>query len=286
LWLLNRCRVDWLRADALGMLHGLIDRLDESEPEPHAADAHYALSLRSGWKHEDLAVVMSSSSSPMNHLPPDGGTLAIGSHGRWLIDDPGYQQYMKKTERTFTVGPTAHNGPIINGQAQTQRLCTRAVAWADAGDELSFASVDLTAGYPDDLNLEVVARTVWLKGRLMVVVADQISGQGVERITYCWHGHPDAAWWTADNWARIYFPDATLWLSSPQARIGDADVERLPGSRGQLTLRAQVANDSPVIWWVFALSDRAPAVSLRKAGRVVDVNGTLFDVGERYLLQE
>ena len=273
-WLLSQCRMDWMRADALGVLHGVVDDWQTEPVEAGVLDAHYATVLRSGWDHDDMAVAMSVSNSPMGHLQKDSGTLLIGSRGRWLIDDPGYQQYMKTTEREFTLGVTAHNMPVINGLAHVEKLSERQVDMDTLGEGVCRMSVDLTACYGEALALDLVKRTVWLHGSDLVIVGDQIVGSDIEKVSYYWHGHPDAAWWVADHWAQVYFPEVTLWAHSPQVAITDAHVDRLPGSRGQLTLCAEVGQMRPIIWWVFAIGDSAPSVDVREQG--VDVNGNAF----------
>ena len=277
-WLVSRCRADWMRADSLGALINRVDQWVVKQPDAGALDAHYATVLRSGWCRNDMAVVVSASNSPMSHLQKDSGTLLIGSRGRWLIDDPGYQQYIKKTEREFTLGATAHNTPVINGQGHVSKLTERNVALDKLGNDFFRMAVDLTSCYPQDLSLDQVKRTVWLKGRDLVVVADQVQGSKVDLVNYYWHGHPDAAWWVADNWAQIYFPDAILWMSSPQSVLSDANVDRLPGSRGQLTLCVEAEVNVPVNWWVFSLGSQAPSVSVKSQG--LDVNGENFGLVE------
>jgi len=278
-WLLNRCMPGRLRADALGEFHSHVDGAVESAPEAAPADAGYALSLRSGWEEQDLCAVVSASSSPMGHLPLDGGTLVIGTCGRWLLDDPGYQQYMQKTERVFTLGPKAHNAPLLNGQAQNRRFAFRDFDLEDSGKGCFRASVNLLHGYPEDLQLELARRTVWLCERDLIVVADQIRGVGVREMDYCWHGHPEAAWWVADNRARLYFPEATLWISSPQTLINGTCLDRLPGSRGHLTLQAAVEKPLPAaVWWVFSLGAEPPAIRLSDDGQALQCSGSCFEV--------
>ncbi|MDA0711826.1 MAG: heparinase II/III family protein [bacterium] len=274
-WLLAHCRVDWLRADALAAMRPLLGGWATQEPFAGALDAHYATVVRSGWEREDLAVVMSTSNSPMGHLQNDSGSLLIGSHGRWLIDDPGYQQYLKKTERAFTLGASAHNTPVINGHAQVRKLSERGVERETIGQNIHRMTVDLTACYPESLALKRVARTVWAKDKNLVVVLDEVSGETLESVNYHWHGHPDAAWWVADNWARIYFADVTLWVTSPQAELSDADIDRLPGSRGQLTLCTSVPKEATAIWWVFKLGGRPPSVACD--GRGITIEGQYFN---------
>ena len=107
-----------MRTDALAALHRTESVAAAAAPRPGAIDAHYAAVLRSGWEADDLAVAVSCSTSPMDHLQTDSGTLVLGTRTHWLIADPGYQQYAPGEERDFTVGATSHNVPLINGQAR------------------------------------------------------------------------------------------------------------------------------------------------------------------------
>ncbi len=63
----------------------------------------------------------------------------IGRRGRWILSDPGYQQYMPGAEREFTIGPAAHNYPVIDGINQT----------AKAGRRLALDAPALTACHPE-----------------------------------------------------------------------------------------------------------------------------------------
>ena len=276
-WHLSRCRADWLRADALAALHGIADGLGGKAPEAGVSSAHYATVLRSGWESGDLAVAMSCTNSPMGHIQCDNGSLTLGTRGRWLITDPGYQQYMKDQEREFTLGPGAHNTPVINGLAQDRK--EPIVLSADATpDGMHRFDVELGSCYPEEAGVESVVRSVWLAGQDLVVVADRVRAKATQTVAYHWHGHPSAAWWAQANWAMIHFPDVRLWITSPQCELSGADIQRLPGSRGQLTLAAEADAAAPVIWWTFALGDESPSVELdseglhvRMAGRSVDL---------------
>ena len=122
----------------------------------------------------------------------------------------------------------------------------------------------------------LVSRTIWLCGRNLAVVADQIEGPGIETVAYHWHGDPGAAWRIENGWALLYTePSAMLWFGSPSLTISEAGLDRLPGSRGQLTLSTQ-GKAAPVIWWVFSLSESRPAVELDPDGRSLTVSGRRF----------
>lgn len=276
-WHLGRWRQDWIRADALGVLHSQANRAAGKAPEAGALQAHYAVVLRSGWEKEDLAVVMSCTNSAMGHVQMDNGTLVLGARGRWIISDPGYQQYMRDAEREFTVGPAAHNYPLLDGRAQN-RKAPRLLQLETAGAGLWRAAVELAGCYPEEAQARSVRRDVWLEGRRTVVVADRIAGGPFQKVTYHWHGHPEAAWWAKEGWILLHTPEADLWLTSPQAAVGHANIQRLAGSRGQLTLVAEADPKAPVIWWVFAVGQAAPELKPGTDGRSIEISGVRFQV--------
>ncbi len=258
-WFLRHCRIDRLRTDALVALRA--SRAYSVIPPPSGPlEAHYALVLRSGWKAADLAVAVAYSNSAMRHIHDDNGSVVIGSAGKWLITDPGYQQYMTTSERVFTLGETAHNAPVINGQAQTFKA-PRRMALSTLAPGLHMAQLDLTDCYPKELGLAHVHRTVWLEEAQCVVIADQIAGTKVQSIHYTWHGHSDAAWWVEDGWAGIFVDSSALWMHTPQTEITEKAIDRLKGSRGQLSLRLQLPAQSTV-WWIFERSLERPQAKI------------------------
>lgn len=276
-WLLAGCRLDVLRADALAAIHSLGRWPTPVAPRAGALDAHYALVLRSGWQADDLAVAVSCSRSPMGHLHHDGGSLVIGTQGRWLITDPGYQQYAKGDERQFTVGPAAHNAPVINGVAQTQKRARRIVLEA-GGPGLWHVAVDLAACYSPSLGLQSLVRHVWLAEQKVVVVADRHQTASPPRMEYHWHGHPAADWWIDAGAALVELDGVRLWITSPQTRIVGANLDRLPGSRGQLTLSPTVERAPATVWWVFALGPEPPTVNVEAGGRELRLGAHVFRV--------
>ncbi len=250
-WYLNHCRIENWRADGLAVLHGLFpDRLRQTEsPSAGVLNARYAQVLRSGWKISDLAVAIAASNSSAGHIHNDFGSITIGTAGRWLLADPGYQQYMPGLEREFTLGPTAHNTPVLNGLAQSEKAGR--ILEAKQIDQDTFRlQIDLAKCYPRELELRKLVRTVWLWGNHTVVVADQMEGPAIKQVGYCWHGHPAAAWWVEDGRALLYCNPATLWISTPSFEISGNQLDRLPGSRGQMSLKI-LGSPQPVIWWVF-----------------------------------
>lgn len=127
------------------------------------------------WDQNPHAVVMGTGSpkdqffvgtsvSPMGHIQADRDSIVLGMRKRWWVDDPGYQQYVQTTERGFTVGPTAHNTPVINGQGQVFKLAV-IVSEPDVKIDESGTmelTLDLTACYESQCGVRKLERTVWM----------------------------------------------------------------------------------------------------------------------------
>ncbi len=276
-WYLGRWPLEWIRADALGALRPLAGRLSGAAPKPGLLDAHYARVLRTGWERDDVAVAVSCTTSPMGHLHLDTGTLVIGSRGHWVITDPGYQQYMDDIEREFTIGPAAHNCPLVNGLAQDKKAPRVVTSGPETPGALSTA-LELAACYPTKANVKSLVRRVWLAGRDCVVVADRIGGGNVQKLSYHWHAHREASLWAGDGSVLVHLPDVDVSLVSPQVPLSGANIRRLPGSRGQLTVVTDVSPVPPVVWWVFSLSVSAPRVNTLDGGRAIELMGRRFEV--------
>ncbi len=276
-WHLRRWRSDWMRSAALGCLHAFVDRLEGKAPAGGIANAHYAVVLRSGWERDDLATVVACCNSPMGHLQNDNGTMVVGKAGRWLIADPGYQQYMRGLEREFTLGPTAHNYPVVNGSVQTQKT-PRLISLETLSAARQRVQIDLTACYPAAARVRSAVRTVWLSDKDMVIAADQLDVSDLESLQYHWHGHPEASWWCQDGWALIHSDPVDLWLTSPQFAIADNNIERLPASRGQLTLSVETASLPETIWWLFVFADTPEPVRLLEGGKVLEIRNRVFQI--------
>jgi hypothetical protein len=275
-WYLNQCKVERFRANGLAALYSLPDSLKSTTPKSGALDAHYATVLRTGWKSDDVAVAMASSNSQMNHIHRDNGSIVIGTQGQWLLTDPGYQQYMVNSERAFTVGPTSHNAPVINGQAQIMKAPKR-LSLKEHRNEL-YTELDITQCYSEELKLKSVRRALWLAKKNTIVICDQVKGNSIKEIKYHWHGHPDAAWWVGGGWARIHLNGKTLWITSPQAVISDSKVDRLKGSRGQLTLSSTVDIKSPTIWWIFSFGNKPPRIGKGRSENSICISGISFSI--------
>ncbi len=275
-WHLSRVRPDWMTSSGLGAVHPIAADLAArgKVPEAGAQNAHYALVLRSGYAPTDRAVAISCTNSPMNHLPPDNGTIVIGSHGQWIVTDPAYQQYQEGEERVFTIGATAHNAPVLGGKATTKKEPNR-LALESNGDTLH-AAIDLTACYPPEANAQKVIRHTWLDGDL-VVVADEIQS-GAPTVAWHWHGNTEAAWWVEGGAALIHLGQDPLWVQSPGVELKGEMVQRLPGTTGPLSLVVERQEIPPVAWWIFNFGEKATEATPTADGKTLTVAGKSFSV--------
>jgi len=213
----------------------------------------------------------------MGHIQSDSGTLVIGTRGKWLVADPGYQQYVRGEEREFTVGAAAHNAPLINGHAPSQKR-PRRIVLEDVSPSIHRVAIDLTTCYPAEAALKTLVRHVWLSGKNLVVVADHVEATKPPQATYHWHADPAAAWWFEAGWALIALRDAQLWFTSNQGRLSGADLERLPGSRGQLSLVSTIDGAGPGVWWVRALAWARPTLHADGEGRQIRLLDQTFSL--------
>ncbi len=127
-------------------------------------------------------------------------------------------------------------------------------------------TVDLTSCYPENARISHADRQVWLADRDTVVVCDTVSADSGPILKYHWHGHPDAAWWIEEGQALLYLDGTRLWVTCAGQTLEDGQIDRLPGSRGQLTLSTEIADD--IVWWVFTVGDRPSVVQEDKGLRV------------------
>ncbi|WP_019626601.1 heparinase II/III family protein [Thioalkalivibrio sp. ALJT] len=285
--LLDAVSAEWVRADALWVRAQQAEqqaaREDVTPPKTSRDSQHgctlavpvvqqstAAVTLATGLGDDDLSVVMSLCRSPMNHIQADSGTLLIGHAGHWWITDPGYQQYLKTAERDFTLGPEAHNTPVINGHGQAHkagRLLYSGECQTSSEAEGAYAVVDLTACYSMEAQVDTVTRTLWRLGRDHVVVCDTVVAAPDVSVAYHWHGDADAYWGEQSGAVSLYLPSShrTLWLQSGQQPLSLAQQHRLRGSRGQCTLQVTQPASVTHHWWSFSLADTPPALRASEA---------------------
>lgn len=285
---LQQCKPECLRADGISALMALGNAVPDGKGITSAAaqpiTTNYALVLRSGYDADDVAVAMGLSTSLMGHIQCDNGSLVIGTRGRWWLDDPGYQQYLKTAERAFTVGTTAHNAPVLGGVAQSvkqPRLLISGRCTTDKEVDALFAWVDLTACYSRQAQAHNVRRALWLVAGRYVVVCDEVQLAQPQSLTWHWHGHPDLYWCMQEGGAVMVSkddPDRHLHVFSPQFVLTPAHLHRLPGSRGQQTLIVNtVQQQVAVAWWVFSFSVQRPVFVLTEQGFTIDGHHVPFD---------
>lgn len=279
----------WVRAQQAGQKVIQGDSIDSDQPYESpdnnvielavVQQSTAAVTLATGLGDGDLSVVMSLCCSPMNHIQSDSGTLLIGHAGHWWITDPGYQQYLKTSERGFTLGPEAHNTPVINGFGQAHKAGKLIYSGACMPlPELNGAYLvaDLTACYPVEAQAETVTRTLWRLGRDQVVVCDTVVAVTDASVAYHWHGDADACWGELAGAVSLYSPSdhRTLWIQSGHHPLSLAQQHRLRGSRGHCTLHTSQPSSVSHHWWSFCFADTAPSF---------DASGLQAHVGAAHL---
>jgi hypothetical protein len=296
---LAQCPLEWIRTDGLAAIADITDSGDLSMAHAPICDLKYATVLRSGAESTDTAVVVATPRIDLGHLQRDAGSIVIGTNGRWLIDDPGYQQYLKTSEREFTMGAGAHNHPIIDGVSPMHKAANP--MGNSFEDDVLHTSVDLTRCYDFENSETTVRRTVWLAGNDTVVVADEIGNAKSDIVTYHWHGHPDAAWWVDDAVTVVTLETDEVSIRCLNADIDVTNVDRLPGSRGQLSVKLNVPLDDPlsvpkdvqhdtpdgatqvdtsVIWWLFTVNQPEDTTEPLLNGRILSWSGRRFDLDQ------
>lgn len=261
-WLLRRYPLERLPAAALAAVADEAPFLqrDFSIPDARPREHLASVSLRTGWESHDLLVAVGLPRCNMGHLHADGGQAILGWQGRFWITDPGYQQYRPGAEREYTIGPQAHNAPVIGGIAQSRRTAKLVSLGTDSAGR-QHAALDLTGGYAGLPDGASVRRDIWLiPGEApAVVVRDSFTGMkpDVEVRTH-WLGGAHLAWAFPPGWARLSDGEHALWIGTAPEALDPGKLTRHPGSRGPLTLEhaAVLPDGAGTRWWLF-LCDRA-----------------------------
>lgn len=239
---------EFLRCDALPVYATL--RLPRRKaPQRGMADAHYAIALND--PQNALKTVVSWSHSNMGHMQPDAGSVVIARGADWLITDPGYRQYMPTPEKTFTLGPLAHNQPIINGYAAQNRLVDRDYVTRETDTALQ-VEFDLSSLYPPGASVKHAKRTV-SSSASGVRIHDVLQAKNIRQVEYCWHGHPDGYWRIEGGKASIILDGPGLGIECCGHEILPDELCSLPGARGHLSLHKIIRWRGPrqqveVIW--------------------------------------
>ncbi|OYN89008.1 hypothetical protein CGZ91_12095 [Parenemella sanctibonifatiensis] len=245
----------------------------ESQALPHG---HRQLAstavLSTGRGADDVTVAVSTPRDGFSHIVGDAGSIVVGSRGRWLVDDPGYQQYLATSEREFTTGVRAHNAPVVNGQHA-----------AGVPGEVTVTdgriTIDLTPAYSSTPGR--VTREITLSASGQVEVTDRCDAAA--ELSWTWHGHPGAAWSFGEQ-VGLHEPvglhfgseergccgtptapccggdDWHLTVTGLTAAIEPGWQHRLRGSRGQQSLCTPTFSlpAGAAVTWTFARLDRTP----------------------------
>ncbi len=214
-----------------------VAKLTLPAPSSQFIEHPHALTLRSGWNSADHLAVIGASRSPLHHLHHDGGHLIIGWQARFWITDPGYQQYRGGEERDYSIGTTAHNGPVINGIAQSLNA-----AKIIATNDPRRTRLDLSACYEGLPSDATVHRTISVADHAtpLVLVCDQFTGfEANAKIVTHWLGGAHFAWAFVDGWARLSDGRHAIWIGTLESDIAPQQLIRHDGTRGPLTLRCE-----------------------------------------------
>jgi len=246
-------------ADALACLRELNEGLpaEVALPVSGILDAHYAMVLRRGWAQDEMAVAVATSNSRAGHIHFDYGSVTIGAFGRWLIADPGLPAVHARDEREFTIGATAHNAPVLNGRLAAKGWQDRRTGERGQRHLQTEGRHDRLANAPE-AGASLVSRTIWLWGRNLVIIADQIEARDQD---HCVSLARRPRGGMADR-ARVgcYTPDQRPCCGSGKPFTVDLRSGPRPpaGFTSQMTLSTQ-GKAGPVIWWVFSLGESKPA---------------------------
>jgi len=261
LWLLYHILPLRLTSEVLGRIHGhfIKNELELKEPLPSPKELVSAVSLRTGWNSGDVLVATSYGRTKTGHLHFDNGNIVIGRYGRFWITDPGYQQYRPGEERDFSIGPRAHNIPVINGTAQTDREA-KLIGISDTNGKFTWAELNLTPCYENLENITKVTRKIYLCSNhsYVIVVRDEFKlTNDLLNADYSWHAGTNFAFSFKAGWGRISDELHALWIGCSNSSILPAQLKRHTGSRGPLNILStcSVTYEKPVIWWVFCFDE-------------------------------
>jgi hypothetical protein len=56
----------------------------------------------------------------------------------------------------------------------------------------------------------------------------------------------------------------------------DKNIDRLPGSRGQLTLSLQTTLQAGTVWWVFSFGETPPRLDMSSDNNSLMIESTIF----------
>jgi hypothetical protein len=225
-------------------------------PASRPSEHPHALALRTGWDASDILAAVGLTRAETGHMHTDAGQVILGWQGRFWITDPGYQQYRPGAEREFSIGPEAHNLPLIAGKAPTKRA-PRLVSVSGLSDGGQRAVIDLSAcyeGLPEGASVEREIRLL-PRAAPVVVVRDRLRGVGDgAEVQTVWLSGSNLAWAFREGWGRLSDGERALWIGVFPGSIAAAGLDRHEGSRGPLALheKTRFPGGSGDRYWVFA----------------------------------
>lgn len=209
-----------------------------------------AIVLASGTARDDIKVTIGAARCQNGHQQADRGHVSIGSGSHWIVQDPGYRQYLRNSEHTFATGAIAHNCPVIDGQGLALEGVRQVLLdWEAPAIEAAQAAVfQLARLYPADLELTDVTRRVRLSDG--VLVEDTVRGKDSHVLSYSWHFHPEACVGEESGDLLVVAGQQAWIVQCNQIPLSLDLVSRLRGSRGQQTLSASftIAGETTVCW--------------------------------------
>lgn len=202
----------------------------------------------------EVLVTVGAAGCQNGHLQADRGHICVGAGGDWVVQDPGYRQYLRTSEHHFATGVTAHNVPVVDGQGENlEGVRAIPLNWPQPIlDAMNNAAMfELTGFYGEDLELISVKRKV--RAGSEVIVEDLVSGRrDAYEVSYYWHFHPEAYLGEEAGNLLLVLGDQVWQVTCEGLILSLAQVSRLRGSRGQQTLSVNLAcQRERVIRWFF-----------------------------------
>jgi hypothetical protein len=256
-WIVRRLPAAGMPAALLGESLARGRSLGDGEVPASSPSEHpHAVTLRTGWDVPDILAAVGLTRGEAGHLDDDAGQVVLGWQGRFWITDPGYQQYRPGAEREFSIGPEAHNAPVISGKAPTRRAPHLRLLH-NLPDGAERAVIDLSSCYEGLPAGASVEREVRLFPGVapVVVVRDRLRRVGDRaEVQTAWLGGTHLAWAFREGWARLSDGEHALWVGASPGSLSASVLDRHEGSRGPLTLhdKTTLPDGNGDRFWIFA----------------------------------
>lgn len=149
-------------------------------------DAGYAF-IRSGWGEnrpykDETFVTATWGRQDKVHGHRDGGSVTYASDGVHWLDDTGKYYYGKSAMRSYVTGRAGHNSISIPGRTYRKDTDVQLT-----GHEDSDHYVDLTFRDTGYEGITISRRVIYLRGRDLLLVLDQIVGGDTLTAAQQWH---------------------------------------------------------------------------------------------------